>query len=45
MAYDKSIERRIDVLIAAWPNIEKKKMFGGGDKCYFHIGNALYEES
>ncbi len=29
MPYDKAIENRIDPLIGDWPNIEKKKMFGG----------------
>ena len=29
MAYDITIERRIDALIADWDNLEKKKMLGG----------------
>jgi len=37
MSYDKSIEKRIDGLIAPWLNIEKKKMFGG--VCYLTRGN------
>jgi TfoX/Sxy family transcriptional regulator of competence genes len=40
MAYDKSIEQRIDALIATWPNIEKKKMFGG--VCYLTCGNMCF---
>ena len=40
MAYDKSIEKRIDGLIAPWPNIEKKKMFGG--VCYLTRGNICF---
>jgi TfoX/Sxy family transcriptional regulator of competence genes len=40
MAYDKSIENRIDCLIAPWPNIEKKKMFGG--VCYLTRGNMCF---
>jgi hypothetical protein len=40
MAYDKGIERRIDGVIAAWPNIEKKKMFGG--VCYLTGGNMCF---
>ena len=40
MAYDKSIERRIDSLIVPWSNIEKKKMFGG--VCYLTRGNMCF---
>lgn len=40
MAYDKSIEQRIDALIEKWPNIEKKKMFGG--VCYLTQGNMCF---
>ena len=40
MAYDKSIEQRIDALIAPWPDIEKKKMFGG--VCYLTCGNICF---
>jgi TfoX/Sxy family transcriptional regulator of competence genes len=40
MAYDKSIEKRIDSLIAPWPNIEKKMMFGG--VCYLTRGNMCF---
>ena len=40
MAYNKSIERSIDALIAVWPNIEKKKMFGG--VCYLTRGNICF---
>lgn len=40
MAYDKTIEQRIDALIALWTNIEKKKMFGG--VCYLICGNMCY---
>lgn len=40
MAYDKSSEQRIDALIAAWPDIEKKRMFGG--VCYLLNGNICF---
>jgi TfoX/Sxy family transcriptional regulator of competence genes len=40
MAYDKTIEVRIDNLIVPWPNIEKKKMFGG--ICYLTRGNMCF---
>ncbi len=40
MAYNKFIERSIDALIAVWPNIEKKKMFGG--VCYLTRGNICF---
>lgn len=40
MAYDTGIERRIDVLIAPWPDMEKKKMFGG--VCYLTGGNICF---
>lgn len=37
MAYDKSLELRIETLITAWPDVEKKRMFGG--VCYLLHGN------
>ena len=40
MAYNKLIEQRIDALIVPWPNIEKKKMFGG--VCYLVRGNMCF---
>jgi hypothetical protein len=40
MAYDTSIERRIDALIIAWENLEKRKMFGG--VCYLTGGNICF---
>lgn len=40
MAYDKTIERRIDALIADWGNLEKKRMFGG--VCYLTGGNICF---
>ena len=40
MAYNKLIEKRIDDLIAPWPNMEKKKMFGG--VCYLTRGNMCF---
>jgi TfoX/Sxy family transcriptional regulator of competence genes len=40
MAYDKTIELRIDALIVSWQNIEKKKMFGG--VCYLTRGNMCF---
>lgn len=40
MAYDKSVEQRIDALITPWPDIEKKKMFGG--VCYLLCGNICF---
>ena len=40
MAYDKRLEQRIDTLIAAWPDMEKKKMFGG--VCYLTRGNMCF---
>ncbi|MFZ4856182.1 MAG: TfoX/Sxy family protein [Desulfuromonadaceae bacterium] len=40
MAYNKSIEQQIDTLIRSWPNIEKKKMFGG--VCYLILGNMCF---
>lgn len=40
MAYDTTIERRIDALIAQWGNLEKKKMFGG--VCYLTGGNICF---
>ena len=40
MAYNKLIEKRIDTLIAQWPNMEKKKMFGG--VCYLTRGNMCF---
>lgn len=40
MPYNKAIEERIDPLIGEWPNIEKKKMFGG--ICYLTRGNMCF---
>lgn len=40
MAYNKAIEKCIDDLIAQWPNMEKKKMFGG--VCYLTRGNMCF---
>jgi TfoX/Sxy family transcriptional regulator of competence genes len=40
MAYDKFLERHIDTLITSWPDIEKKKMFGG--VCYLINGNICF---
>ena len=40
MAYDKFIEQRIDTMIDLWPNVEKKKMFGGA--CYLTRGNMCF---
>lgn len=40
MAYDTTVERRIDALIAQWDNLEKKKMFGG--VCYLTGGNICF---
>ena len=40
MAYSKKIEQRIDAVIAPWPNMEKKKMFGG--VCYLTRGNMCF---
>lgn len=40
MAYDTTIERRIDALIADRDNLEKKKMFGG--VCYLTGGNICF---
>ncbi|MRR58404.1 MAG: TfoX family protein [Deltaproteobacteria bacterium] len=40
MAYDRTIEHRIDALIADWGNLEKKKMFGG--VCYLTGGNICF---
>jgi TfoX/Sxy family transcriptional regulator of competence genes len=40
MAYNKTIEQRIDVLIRPWSNMEKKKMFGG--VCYLTCGNMCF---
>jgi hypothetical protein len=40
VAYDKSIELRIEKLIASWPDAEKKKMFGG--VCYLLHGNICF---
>lgn len=37
MAYDSNLEKRVDALLAAAANIEKKKMFGG--VCYQLRGN------
>ncbi len=40
MAYDSSLEKRIDALLAATSGIEKKKMFGG--VCYLLGGNIAF---
>ena len=40
MAYNKTIELQIDPLIRSWPNIEKKKMFGG--VCHLTRGNMCF---
>ena len=40
MAYNKQIEQRIDALISSWPDIEKKKIFGG--VCYLTRGNMCF---
>jgi hypothetical protein len=40
MAYNISIEKTIDRLIATWTNIEKKKMFGG--VCFLVQGNICF---
>jgi TfoX/Sxy family transcriptional regulator of competence genes len=37
MSYNVAVEKRIDALIVAWPNLEKRKMFGG--VCYLTGGN------
>jgi TfoX/Sxy family transcriptional regulator of competence genes len=40
MPYNLKIEEAIDTLIRAWPNIEKKKMFGG--ICYLINSNMCF---
>ncbi len=40
MAYNKTIEQLIDTQIRSWPNVEKKKMFGG--VCYLTRGNMCF---
>jgi len=40
VAYSKHLEEQIDALITPWPNIEKKKMFGG--ICYLINGNICF---
>ena len=40
MAYNKTIELQIDTQIRSWPNMEKKKMFGG--VCYLTRGNMCF---
>jgi len=40
VAYSKHLEERIDAIITPWPNIEKKKMFGG--ICYLINGNICF---
>jgi hypothetical protein len=40
LAYSRKIEESIDSLIASWPNIEKKRMFGG--VCYLINGNICF---
>jgi TfoX/Sxy family transcriptional regulator of competence genes len=40
VAYNKKLEQRIDETISAWPDMEKKKMFGG--VCYLTRGNICF---
>ncbi len=40
MAYNRKIEESIDALIVYWPDIEKKRMFGG--VCYLLNGNICF---
>jgi TfoX/Sxy family transcriptional regulator of competence genes len=40
MPYSEAIERRIDGLVRAWDNVEKKRMFGG--ICYLLNGNICF---
>ena len=40
MAYNRNIEESIESLIASWPNVEKKRMFGG--VCYLINGNICF---
>jgi TfoX/Sxy family transcriptional regulator of competence genes len=40
MAYNKKNEETIDTLIGSWPNVEKKRMFGG--VCYLINGNICF---
>jgi TfoX/Sxy family transcriptional regulator of competence genes len=40
MPYNQKIEETIDTIIVSWPNIEKKKMFGG--VCYLINGNICF---
>ena len=40
MAYSQEIEKTIDILIRSWPELEKKRMFGG--ICYLLHGNICF---
>lgn len=40
MAYDKTLEARIETLTLSWPDLEKRRMFGG--VCYLHRGNICF---
>ena len=40
VAYSKELEKRIEALIVAWPNLEKRKMFGG--VCYLTDGTICF---
>lgn len=40
MTYNLPLEQRIDGSISAWPDLEKKKMFGG--VCYLTRGNICF---
>ena len=40
MAYNRKIEESIDSLIFSWPDIEKRRMFGG--VCYLLNGNICF---
>jgi TfoX/Sxy family transcriptional regulator of competence genes len=40
MPYNKKIEETIDSIIVTWPNVEKKRMFGG--VCYLINGNICF---
>ncbi|MHC1698012.1 MAG: TfoX/Sxy family protein [Geobacteraceae bacterium] len=40
MAYNLQVEQRIDEVISSWPDLEKKKMFGG--VCYLTRGNICF---
>jgi len=40
MTYNIQVEQRIDEVISTWPDMEKKKMFGG--VCYLTRGNICF---